>query len=77
MLLGTSSFWEGIDVVGDALSCVVIVKLPFAVPTDPIIAARSESFDEPFKQYSVPQTILKFKQGFGRLIRAPPTEVSW
>jgi DNA polymerase-3 subunit epsilon/ATP-dependent DNA helicase DinG len=70
VLLGTSSFWEGIDVVGDALSCVVIVKLPFAVPTDPIIAARSESFDEPFKQYSVPQTILKFKQGFGRLIRS-------
>jgi Rad3-related DNA helicase/DNA polymerase III epsilon subunit-like protein len=70
VLMGTSSFWEGIDVVGDALSCVVIVKLPFAVPTDPIIAARSESFDEPFRQYSVPQTILKFKQGFGRLIRS-------
>ncbi|HEX9015621.1 MAG TPA: helicase C-terminal domain-containing protein, partial [Chloroflexota bacterium] len=70
VLFGTSSFWEGIDVVGEALSCVVIVKLPFAVPTDPIIAARSESFDEPFSQYSVPQTILKFKQGFGRLIRS-------
>lgn len=70
VLFGTSSFWEGIDVVGEALSCVIIVKLPFAVPTDPIIAARSESFDEPFRQYSVPQTILKFKQGFGRLIRS-------
>ena len=69
ILMGTSSFWEGIDVVGDALSCVVIAKLPFAVPTDPIFAARSESFDEPFRQYSVPQTILRFKQGFGRLIR--------
>lgn len=70
VLFGTSSFWEGIDVVGDALSCVVIVKLPFAVPSDPIFAARSESFEEPFRQYSVPQTILKFKQGFGRLIRS-------
>ncbi len=70
VLLGTSSFWEGIDVVGDALSCVVIVKLPFAVPSDPVFAARSESFDEPFRQYSIPQTILKFKQGFGRLIRS-------
>jgi predicted DnaQ family exonuclease/DinG family helicase len=70
VLLGTSSFWEGIDVVGPALSCLVIVKLPFSVPSDPVFAARSESFDEPFKQYSVPQTILRFKQGFGRLIRS-------
>jgi DNA polymerase-3 subunit epsilon/ATP-dependent DNA helicase DinG len=69
VLMGTSSFWEGIDVVGPALSCLVIVKLPFSVPSDPIFAARSEGFDEPFRQYSVPQTILKFKQGFGRLIR--------
>lgn len=69
VLMGTSSFWEGIDVVGEALSCLVIVKLPFAVPTDPIFAARSEAFEEPFRQYSVPQTILKFRQGFGRLIR--------
>ncbi len=70
VLMGTSSFWEGIDVVGDALSCLVIVKLPFSVPTDPIFAARSEAFDEPFRQYSVPQTILRLKQGFGRLIRS-------
>lgn len=70
VLMGTRSFWEGIDVVGDALSCLVIVKLPFSVPSDPIFAARSESFDEPFRQYSVPQTILRFKQGFGRLIRS-------
>ncbi len=70
VLMGTSSFWEGIDVVGEALSCLVIVKLPFAVPTDPIFAARAEAFEEPFRQYSVPQTILKFKQGFGRLIRS-------
>ena len=70
MLLGTSSFWEGIDVVGDALSVLVIAKIPFRVPTDPIFAARSEHFDDAFQQYSVPQAILKFKQGFGRLIRS-------
>ena len=70
VLLGTSSFWEGIDVVGEALSALVIVKLPFSVPTDPVFSARSEGFDEPFRQFSVPQTILKFKQGFGRLIRS-------
>ncbi|NNJ12180.1 DEAD/DEAH box helicase family protein, partial [Chloroflexales bacterium ZM16-3] len=70
VLLGTSSFWEGVDVVGDALSVLVIAKLPFAVPTDPIYAARSERFDDPFGQYSVPMSILKFKQGFGRLIRS-------
>ncbi|HUE76228.1 MAG TPA: helicase C-terminal domain-containing protein [Chloroflexota bacterium] len=70
VLLGTSSFWEGVDVVGDALSVLVIAKLPFAVPTDPVIAARSEQFDDPFHEYSLPQTILRFKQGFGRLIRS-------
>ncbi len=70
VLLGTSSFWEGVDVVGDALSVLVIAKLPFAVPTDPIYAARSELFDDPFGEYSVPTSILKFKQGFGRLIRS-------
>lgn len=70
VLMGTSSFWEGIDVVGEALSCLVIVKLPFSVPTDPVFAARSEAFEEPFRQYSVPQTILRLKQGFGRLIRS-------
>jgi DNA polymerase-3 subunit epsilon/ATP-dependent DNA helicase DinG len=70
MLLGTSTFWEGIDVVGSALSALVIAKLPFAVPSDPIVAARSEQFEEPFKQYSIPQAVLRFKQGFGRLIRS-------
>ncbi|EFO81456.1 DNA polymerase III, epsilon subunit [Oscillochloris trichoides DG-6] len=70
VLLGTSSFWEGVDVVGDALSVLVITKLPFAVPTDPIYAARSELFADPFGEYSVPLSILKFKQGFGRLIRS-------
>ncbi|WP_298401593.1 helicase C-terminal domain-containing protein [uncultured Chloroflexus sp.] len=70
VLLGTNSFWEGVDVVGDALSVLVITKLPFAVPTDPIVAARSEQFADPFSEYSVPQSILRFKQGFGRLIRS-------
>ena len=70
VLLGTSSFWEGIDVVGDALSVLVIAKLPFHVPSDPVFAARSEHFDDAFTQYSLPQAILRFKQGFGRLIRS-------
>lgn len=70
VLLGTSSFWEGVDIVGDALSVLVITKLPFAVPSDPIFAARSELFDDAFTNYAVPQSILKFKQGFGRLIRS-------
>ncbi|GAC1541984.1 MAG: helicase C-terminal domain-containing protein [Herpetosiphon sp.] len=70
VLLGTSSFWEGVDVVGDALSVLVVCKLPFAVPTDPVFAARSELFTDPFNEYGVPQAILKFKQGFGRLIRS-------
>jgi DNA polymerase-3 subunit epsilon/ATP-dependent DNA helicase DinG len=70
VLLGTNSFWEGVDVVGDALSLLVISKLPFSVPSDPIFAARSELFDEPFQQYAIPQAVLRFKQGFGRLIRS-------
>ncbi len=70
VLLGTNSFWEGVDVVGEALSVLVIAKLPFSVPNDPIFAARSEQFADPFGEYSVPQTILRFKQGFGRLIRS-------
>ncbi len=70
VLLGTSSFWEGVDVAGDALSVLVITKLPFAVPSDPVFAARSEQFDDAFNDFAVPQSILKFKQGFGRLIRS-------
>jgi DNA polymerase-3 subunit epsilon/ATP-dependent DNA helicase DinG len=70
VLLGTRSFWEGIDVVGEALSCLVIARLPFSVPTDPVFAARSETFEDPFGQYAVPETILRFRQGFGRLIRS-------
>ncbi len=70
VLLGTNSFWEGVDIVGDRLSLLVITRLPFSVPTDPVFAARSELFDNPFIQYAVPQAILRFKQGFGRLIRS-------
>ncbi len=70
VLLGTSTFWEGVDIVGPALSVLVMTKLPFAVPSDPIFAARSEGFEDPFTQYAVPQAVLKFKQGFGRLIRS-------
>jgi Rad3-related DNA helicase len=69
-LFGTNAFWEGIDVVGDALSCVVVARLPFAVPSDPVYAARAEQFDDPFNQYAVPQAVLRLKQGFGRLIRS-------
>jgi len=70
VLLGTSSFWEGIDVVGEGLSVLVIAKLPFDVPTNPIFAARCELFEEPFARYAVSQAVLRFKQGFGRLIRS-------
>ena len=70
VLLGTKSFWEGVDVQGEALSALVIAKLPFDVPSDPIIAARSETFENPFYDYSVPEAILRFRQGFGRLIRS-------
>ncbi len=70
VMFGTRSFWEGVDVQGDALSALIITRLPFAVPTDPIVSARSESFDSPFFQYSVPEAILHLRQGFGRLIRS-------
>jgi ATP-dependent DNA helicase DinG len=69
VLLGTRAFWEGVDIPGDALSVLVIVRLPFDVPSDPIIAARSETFEDPFSEYSLPEAILRFRQGFGRLIR--------
>ena len=69
VLLGTRSFWEGVDIPGDALSVLAIVKLPFEVPTDPIVAARSETCEDPFNEYQMPEAILRFRQGFGRLIR--------
>ncbi|CAN5242026.1 ATP-dependent DNA helicase [soil metagenome] len=74
VLFATSSFWQGVDVRGDQLSCVIIDKLPFAVPTDPIVAARSRFIDEnggrSFFDYSVPQAVISLKQGIGRLIRS-------
>jgi len=69
VLLGTRSFWEGVDVPGEALSILMIVKLPFDVPSDPIIAARAETFENAFSEYTLPEAILRFRQGFGRLIR--------
>jgi len=69
VLMGTASFWQGIDIPGDALQCVVIAKLPFAVPDEPLIEARMELLKNPFYEYQVPQATLLFRQGFGRLIR--------
>ena len=75
VLLGTYSFWEGVDVRGEALSCVVIDKLPFAPPHDPVLRARMRYLRElgrdPFLSYQLPQAVLALKQGFGRLIRGP------
>jgi ATP-dependent DNA helicase DinG len=74
VLFATSSFWQGVDVQGDQLSCVIIDRLPFAVPTDPVVAARVDAIREnggnPFYEYQVPQAALALKQGFGRLIRS-------
>lgn len=70
VLLGTHSFWEGIDIPGEALSCVAITRLPFPVPNDPIQAARSEAYRDAFNDYMVPQAVIRFRQGFGRLIRS-------
>ncbi len=69
MLLGTSSFWEGVDLAGNVLRVLLVARLPFNVPTEPVFAARSELYENPFTQYSVPQAILRLRQGFGRLIR--------
>ncbi len=73
VLLGTASFWEGVDVRGEALSCVVIDRLPFAAPGDPVVQARIESLrqrgENPFLSYQVPQAVIALKQGAGRLIR--------
>ncbi len=74
VLFATSSFWQGVDVQGEQLSCVIIDKLPFAVPTDPIVAARTRFIDDnggkSFFDYSVPQAVITLKQGIGRLIRS-------
>jgi len=74
VLFGTASFWQGVDVQGEALSCVIIDRLPFAVPNDPVVAARmkfiEESGGKPFFEYQVPSAVIALKQGFGRLIRS-------
>jgi len=73
VLLGTGSFWEGVDVRGEALSCVIIDKLPFAAPDDPVLAARGRAMEEdgrnPFMEYQLPAAVIALKQGAGRLIR--------
>ncbi|MEM7533573.1 MAG: helicase C-terminal domain-containing protein [Chloroflexota bacterium] len=69
VLLGTRTFWEGIDLPGEQLQCLIIARLPFAVPSDPLVAARSAEFDNAFMEYSVPDAVIRFRQGFGRLIR--------
>jgi ATP-dependent DNA helicase DinG len=74
VLFATSSFWQGVDVRGEQLSCVIVDRLPFAVPSDPIVAARVKALQEdgrnPFAEYQVPEAVLALKQGFGRLIRS-------
>lgn len=73
VLFATDSFWEGVDVAGDALQCVILARLPFRVPSEPILEARAEAITQAggnaFMQYSVPQAVIKLRQGFGRLIR--------
>lgn len=74
VLFGTSSFWQGVDVQGEALSCVIVDRLPFAVPSDPVVQARMRAIEEaggkPFFEYQVPSAVIALKQGFGRLIRS-------
>jgi ATP-dependent DNA helicase DinG len=73
VLFATDSFWQGVDVHGEALECVIIPRLPFKVPSEPVLEARVEAIERrggnSFMEYSVPQAVIKFKQGFGRLIR--------
>ena len=70
VLLGTSSFWEGVDLSGGVLKALVLARLPFHVPTEPIFAARSAQYEDSFHQYALPQAVLRFRQGLGRLIRS-------
>ena len=69
LLLGSASLWEGVDLPGDTISLIVIARLPFTVPNDPVFAARSELYEDSFYEYALPQAIVRFRQGFGRLIR--------
>lgn len=70
VLLGTQSFWEGVDLPGDVLRCVVIARLPFSVPDDPLVQGRAERYEDPFLDFQLPQAALRLRQGFGRLIRS-------
>ncbi|HEY0564324.1 MAG TPA: helicase C-terminal domain-containing protein, partial [Terriglobales bacterium] len=74
VLFATASFWQGVDVQGEQLSCVIIDRLPFAVPDDPIEKARTNAIAQrqgnPFMEYQVPSAVIRLKQGFGRLIRS-------
>jgi ATP-dependent DNA helicase DinG len=78
VLFGLDSFWMGVDVRGEALSNVIITKLPFAVPDEPVVKARMDRIKEqggdPFRDYSLPEAILKLRQGVGRLIRSTTDE---
>lgn len=69
VLLGTATFWQGVDLPGEKLSCLIMAKLPFDVPTEPVFKARQQQYDNGFIHYAVPLAILRFRQGFGRLIR--------
>ncbi|WP_285766202.1 ATP-dependent DNA helicase DinG [Peribacillus sp. SI8-4] len=75
ILFGTTSLWEGVDIPGEDLSCLVIVRLPFSPPDEPVTAAKCQFFEKqgrnPFAAYSLPEALLRFRQGFGRLIRTP------
>jgi DNA polymerase-3 subunit epsilon/ATP-dependent DNA helicase DinG len=69
VIFGAASFWEGVDLPGELLKVLIIPRLPFAVPSDPIVAARSETYQSSFMEYTLPASILRFRQGIGRLVR--------
>jgi len=69
LLIGTSSFWEGVDMPGDSLEVLLVARLPFNVPSEPVFASRSEQYEDQFGEFAIPQAILRLRQGFGRLIR--------
>ena len=71
VVLGAATFWEGVDIQGSGLSALIIARLPFDVPTDPVFEARSELFDDPFREYSVPRAVMRFRQGFRSLDSIP------
>ncbi|MCY4575925.1 MAG: exonuclease domain-containing protein [Chloroflexi bacterium] len=70
VILGAAAFWEGVDLPGDALKALIVTRLPFDVPSDPIIAARGETYENSFGEFQIPRSLLRFKQGVGRLLRS-------